>query len=62
MGESGKALDMELRKAVFNSTKTSSGNVTVDPCEIYDSFTEFYEDVYKSCPSFRTGTLAHVQS
>lgn len=48
MGESGKALGMELRKAVFNSTKTSSAHVTVYPCEIYDSFREFYENVYKS--------------
>lgn len=48
VGESGKALGMELRKAVFNSTKTSSGNVTVYPSEIYDSFREFYENVYKS--------------
>lgn len=50
--KAGRLLAWRIKKMqserAISSIKTSSGNVTVDPSEIYDSFREFYENVYKS--------------
>uniref|UniRef100_A0A669DA51 Reverse transcriptase domain-containing protein n=1 Tax=Oreochromis niloticus TaxID=8128 RepID=A0A669DA51_ORENI len=50
--KAGRLLAWRIKKMqserAINSIKTSSGNVTVDPLEINDSFREFYEKLYKS--------------
>lgn len=50
--KAGRLLAWRIKKMqserAINSIKTSSGNVTVYPFKMHDSFREFYENLYKT--------------